>query len=195
MANEVFANGLEIACKAGAGKSPACFPDVCFSPPSPSAGWIPVPYANTTYAKDTSNASKTVFISGKPIMKKDVSFFKTSTGNEPAAGPTGIVTGVKKGKAYFTGWSMNVKIEGENVDRHTDGMTHNHGSKSGNTGIWHFWDTSFFGDPCKSEFIKVEKACGGMKKKKYKSFFGKKKTKWVKEKKMYIGSKNTVKAS
>lgn len=166
MANDVFANGLEIACKSGAGKSIACFPDVCFTPPSPPAGWIPIPYPNTSYAKDTSNASKTVFISGKPIMKKDVSFFKTSTGNEPAAGPKGIVTGVKKGKAYFTSWSMNVKIEGKNVDRHSDGMTHNHGSKPGNTGIWHFLDTADEKKSCKNEFKKVEKACGGMKPKK-----------------------------
>jgi len=100
MANDVFANGLEIACKAADGKSIASFPDPCFSPPPPSSGWILIPYANTAYAKDTSNASKTVFISGKPVMKKDVSFFKTSTGNEPAAGPKGKSTGVKKGKAY-----------------------------------------------------------------------------------------------
>jgi len=165
MANEVFANDLEIACKAADGKSVACFPDPCFSPPSPSAGWILIPYANTAYAKDTTNASKTVFISGKPIMKKDVSYFKTSTGNEPAAGPKGQFTGVKKGKAYFTCWSMNVKVEGENVCRHTDGMTHNHGSKSGNTGIWKYWDSGWFSDPCKKEFKRVEKKCGGMEKK------------------------------
>ena len=60
MANDVFANGLEIACKAADGKAIACFPDVCFTPPSPPAGWIPIPYANTAYAKDTANASKTV---------------------------------------------------------------------------------------------------------------------------------------
>ncbi len=165
MANEVFANDLEIACKAADGKSVACFPDPCFSPPSPSAGWILIPYANTAYAKDTTNASKTVFISGKPIMKKDVSYFKKSTGNEPAAGPKGQFTGVKKGKAYFTSWSMNVKVEGHNVDRHTDGMTHNHGSQSGNTGVWHYWDDEWGRDPCNKEFKRVEKACGGMKKK------------------------------
>jgi len=174
MTNDVFANNLEIACKAGDGKSVACFPDPCFSPPSPPAGWVLLPYANTAYAKDTSNASKTVFISGKPIMKKDVSYFKTSTGDEPAAGPKGLITGVKKGKAYFTSWSMNVKIEGKNVDRHTDGITHNHGSQPGNTGMWHFWDTAFFGAPCNSERNRVEKACGGMVKKKQG-----KRTSWV----------------
>ncbi len=160
MANEVFANDLELACKRADGKSIACFPDPCFSPPSPSAGWILIPYANTAYAKDTSNASKTVFISGKPIMKKDVSFFKTSTGNEPAAGPKGQFTGVKKGKAYFTSWSMNVKVEGENVDRHTDGMTHNHGSKSGNTAIWTYSDTNHAPPECQDECVKIEVKCG-----------------------------------
>ncbi|VAW79003.1 hypothetical protein MNBD_GAMMA12-343 [hydrothermal vent metagenome] len=48
-------------------------------------------------------------------LKKIRPFFKTSTGDEPAAGPKGLITGVKKGKTYFTSWSMNVKIEGKNV--------------------------------------------------------------------------------
>ena len=159
MANNVFANGLEIACKAADGKAIAAFPDPCFSPPSPPAGWIPVPYPNTAYAKDTANASKTVMISGKPVMKKDVSYFKKSTGNEPAAGPKGIVTGVKKGKAYFTSWSMNVKVEGKNVDRHTDMTTHNHGSSS-NTAPWYFADSQVVGNSCDSDKEKVEDACG-----------------------------------
>lgn len=159
MANNVFANDLEIACKAADGKSIAAFPDPCFTPPAPSAGWVLIPYANTAYAKDTTNASKTVFISGKPIMKKDISFFKTSTGNEPAAGPKGKSTGVKKGKAYFTSWSMNVKVEGQNVCRHTDGMTHNHGSKSGNTGVFRYMDSTYGTRDCKEEFKKIEKKC------------------------------------
>jgi len=158
MANDVFANNLEIACKAADGKSIACFPDVCFTPPSPPAGWIPIPYANTAYAKDTTNASKTVFISGKPIMKKDVSYFKTSTGNESAAGPKGIMTHVKKGKAYFTSWSMNVKIEGKNANRHSDLTTHNHGS-SANTAPWFYADSKVTGSKCRKARNKVKKAC------------------------------------
>ena len=169
MANQVFANDLEIACKAAKGASKACFPDVCFTPPSPPAGWIPVPYANTTFAKDTANASKTVFITNKPVMLKDHSYFKTSTGNEPAAGPKGIVTGTKKGKAYFRTWSMNVKIEGYNVTRHTDLMTHNHNPKVGNTVVWPYYDEGFFSSPCKKEHKRIEKACGEKKKKNRKS--------------------------
>ena len=160
MANEVFANNLEVACKAADGKSVACFPDPCWSPPSPSAGWIIIPYANTAYAKDTTNASKTVFISGKPIMKKDISYFKTSTGNEPAAGPKGVVSGVKKGKAYFVCWSMDVKVEGKNVDRHTDMTTHNHGS-SPNTAPWFYADTASTKKACTGTRNKAKKACKG----------------------------------
>ncbi len=33
MANEVYANNMEISCKAASGKSIAAFPDVCFTPP------------------------------------------------------------------------------------------------------------------------------------------------------------------
>ena len=32
MANNVFANNNELACKAGQGKSICCFPDVCMTP-------------------------------------------------------------------------------------------------------------------------------------------------------------------
>lgn len=155
----VFANGLAIAGKAKPGKSIACFPDVCYSPPSPRSGWVATAYANTSKASDTSNGSKTVFIEGKPVMQKDKSFFSTSTGNEGAAGPKGVSTGVKKGKAYFTSWSMNVKVEGYNVCRHSDLMTHNHGS-TGNTGPWNYADTSFFSKhDCKGMIKEMNRAC------------------------------------
>ena len=35
------------------------------------------------------------------------------------------------GKVYFNAWSMDVKVEGENVVRHLDMTTHNHGSGPG----------------------------------------------------------------
>jgi len=78
--NEVFANGLEVACKVADGKSVACFPDPCWSPPGPLAGPVVIPYPNTAFAKDLANGSKTVFISGKPVAQKNKSYFKTSTG-------------------------------------------------------------------------------------------------------------------
>jgi len=136
MANEVFANGLEIACKAADGVSSAAFPDVCFTPK------VPVPFANTALAKDTTNGSKTVLISGKEVVLKDYSYIKTSSGDTGAKGKKGLATSAKNGKAYFRSWSMNVKVEGYNVCRHTDSMTHNHGSFPGNTGQWKYIDTA-----------------------------------------------------
>ena len=43
MGCDSYANGNEIACKKGAGKVTAAFPDVCMSPPSPPAGPDPDP--------------------------------------------------------------------------------------------------------------------------------------------------------
>ena len=131
MSNEVYANGNEIACKSGDGKVIASFPDVCLSPPSPPAGPIPVPYPDTSFSKDAKNGSKTVFISGKEVMLKDKSYYKTSPlGDEAATRSFGanILSHVITGKTYFIAWSMDVKIEGLNVDRHIDLTTSNHAS-------------------------------------------------------------------
>jgi len=128
MSTGVFANDNEICCKAADGKSVLAPSDVCMSPPGPPAGPIPVPYPNTSAASDLANGSATVFIMGSEIALEDVSYFSTSTGNEPAtqAFKKGIATGVIKGKSYFIDWSTNVKVEGLNVCRHFDPMTHNH---------------------------------------------------------------------
>jgi RHS repeat-associated protein len=137
MANKVFANGREIACKAASGKSIAAFPDVCFTPPLTPATppGVPIPYPNTGMASDTSDGSKTVQISGKEVMLKNVSCFSKSSGDEAGSAPKkGVVTSVNRGKVYFNCWSMDVKFEGSNVDRHLDLTTHNHaGSMPGNT--------------------------------------------------------------
>ena len=124
MGHEVYANSRSIASKAADGKSPTCFPDVCHSP----GKGIPLPYPNTAHAKDTANGSTTVFIKGQPIMQRDKSYFGTSTGDEPATRSfgQGIITHVIKGRCYFKSWSMNVFVEGYNVCRHMDMMTHNH---------------------------------------------------------------------
>jgi len=154
MANEVFANGLEVACKAADGVSSAAFPDVCFTPK------YPVPFANTAFAKDTKNGSKTVLISGKEVVLKDYSYIKTSSGDNAAKGKKGFSTSAKNGKAYFRSWSMNVKVEGYNVCRHTDKMTHNHGSDPGNTGGWVYLDEASLKKNCGDEKKKMDKACG-----------------------------------
>lgn len=129
MGCDVFANSDEISCKAGDGKVIASFPDVCLTPPSPPAGPIPVPYPNTSFSKDMMNGSKTVKIKGQEVMLKDKSFYKTAPlGDEAATRGLGanVITHVITGKTYFTMWSMDVKFEGQNVDRHTDITTSNH---------------------------------------------------------------------
>ncbi len=134
MGNKVFANGREISCKSSQGKSICSFPDVCLTPPSPPAGPIPIPYPNTAMASDMTSGSKTVKLHGKEAMLKNKSFFKKSMGDEAAtkAQGMGVVTHQIQGKAYFIMWSMDVKFEGENVVRHLDMTTHNHGSPPAN---------------------------------------------------------------
>ena len=68
------------------------------------------------------NGSKTVMIKGKEVMLKDQSFYKTSPLGDEAATRwpgAGVITHVITGKTYFVAWSMDVKFEGQNVDRHT----------------------------------------------------------------------------
>ena len=177
MANNVFANGLEIACKAADGKSIAAFPDPCMVTPCPTTPPVIIPLPNTAYAKDTSKGSKTVFISGKQVMLKDKSYFKKSKGNEIAKCKKGLITSVKKGKAYFASWSFNVKIEGYNVDRHTDLITHNHGSFPQNVGPWYYADSKVVGNECKQDRKEAEKA--SKKKPKDKERTWKKRNIWV----------------
>lgn len=138
MGCNVFADGHEIACKAGGGKVIAAFPDVCLSPPSPPAGPIPVPYPNTSFSKDMKNGSKSVKIKNKPVMLKNKSFYKSSPlGDEPATKSlgAGVITHTITGKTYFNAWSMDVKFEGQNVDRNLDITTSNHASPIPNAGV------------------------------------------------------------
>ncbi len=168
MGNEVYANGREIACKASGGKSICAFPDVCFTPPQTPATppGVPIPYPNTGMAGDMTKGSKNVKISKKEIMLKNKSYFKKSTGDEAGSAPKkGIVTSKIKGKVYFTMWSMNVKVEGENVVRHLDMTTHNHGSNPPNTPPWPFVAKMAMGvpltekDPCKADAETENDAC------------------------------------
>jgi hypothetical protein len=148
MANQVFANGREIACKAAKGKTICAFPDVCFTPPQTPATppGVPIPYPNTGMAKDTSNGSKNVKISKKEVVLKNTSFFKTSTGDEAGMAPKkGVITSSNKGKVYFKSWSMDVKVEGKNVTRHLDLTTNNHASEPGDTPPWPYQDGMVLG--------------------------------------------------
>jgi hypothetical protein len=155
MSNEVYANTMEVSCKAAAGKSICAFPDVCFTPPQTPATppGVPIPYPNTGMASDTSDGSSTVQISGQEVMLKNKSCFKKSTGDEAGAAPKkGLINSKNMGKVYFNAWSMDVKIEGQNVVRHFDLTTHNHGSDANDAGPWPYADALSMmepGHPCK----------------------------------------------
>jgi hypothetical protein len=160
----VYANGMSIACKAASGKTVAAMPDVCLSPPSPPAGPIPIPYPNTAMASDTTNGSKTVQINGQEIMLKDKSTFKKSTGDEAATKSfgMGVVSHQIQGEVNFIAWSMDVKVEGENVPRHLDLTLHNEACSPANTPPWIYADgaaKSGGEDHCKSLQEELKSNC------------------------------------
>lgn len=163
MSNEVYANNMEVSCKQASGKSICAFPDVCFTPPQTPATppGVPIPYPNTGMATDTSSGSTSVKISGQEVMLKNKSYFKKSTGDEAGCAPKkGVITSKIMGKVYFTAWSMDVKVEGENIVRHMDMTTHNHGSTP-NTGPQIYLDRMAMANipGCETERNNVEAAC------------------------------------
>lgn len=167
MANNVYANGMEVSCKAAEGKSICAFPDVCFTPPENPATppGVPVPYPNTAMASDATGGSKSVKISNKEVMLKNRSYFKKSSGNEAgSAAKKGVVTSTNRGKVYFASWSMNVKIEGANAVRHLDMTTHNHASQPCNSPPWPYTDEMVLAQlaaACQGEVKNLKRACRG----------------------------------
>jgi hypothetical protein len=161
----VFANSMEISSKSMGGKSICQFPDVCFTPPQTPATppGVPLPYPNTGMASDTSDGSKSVVIGGSEVMLKDRSYFKQSTGDEAGAAPKkGFVNSKTKGKVFFIAWSMDVMIESENVVRHLDMTTHNHGSNAnGVVPTAHVASAAMgkFGDACSDDATKIKENC------------------------------------
>jgi Toxin PAAR-like domain/GHH signature containing HNH/Endo VII superfamily nuclease toxin 2 len=136
VANQVYANNMEVSCKSASGKSICAFPDTCFTPPTTPATppGVPIPYPNTGFASDCTDGSSSVKVSNQEVMLKNKSYFKKSTGDEAGSAPKkGLITSKNMGKVYFTAWSMDVKIEGENVVRHLDMTTHNHASTPPNS--------------------------------------------------------------
>jgi hypothetical protein len=119
----VIVNFLTVVHQGSSGIATA-FPDVCKTP-SP-AGPIPIPYPNIAMSSDTSDGSKTVKIDGNPIMLKG-SVFSTSSGDE-AGSAGGVASSCTKGKAEFTLYSFDVKVDGQNVPRLGDLMLQNKGS-------------------------------------------------------------------
>lgn len=166
MSNQVYANNMEVSCKAAAGKSICAFPDVCFTPPTTPATppGVPIPYPNTGMASDTTSGSTSVQISGQEVMLKNKSYFKRSMGDEAGCAPKkGVVTSKNMGKVYFTAWSMDVKVEGENVVRMMDLTTHNHASQGPNTPPWPYTDEvavpAMVQDKCEGDKNKVGEKC------------------------------------
>lgn len=136
VSHEVYANGNEIAGKAGNGKVIASFPDVCLSPPGPPAGPIPIPYPDTSFSTDLKDGSISVLLAGKPAALSQQSFYQPATlGNEAATRAWGmsVITHQISGKTCFQAWSMDVLIEGKHVCRHGDITTSNHASAPGAT--------------------------------------------------------------
>jgi Domain of unknown function (DUF4150)/GHH signature containing HNH/Endo VII superfamily nuclease toxin 2 len=171
MSNEVYANTMEVSCKSAAGKSVAAFPDVCFTPPQTPATppGVPVPYPNTGMASDCTEGSTTVKISGAEVMLKNKSYFKRSSGDEAGCAPQkGVITSTNMGKVYYNAWSMDVKVEGENVVRHLDMTTHNHASMPGSTPPWPYMDAQAspgITSKCEKDRTRERNACGYNKKK------------------------------
>ncbi|PKM46536.1 MAG: hypothetical protein CVV05_02340 [Gammaproteobacteria bacterium HGW-Gammaproteobacteria-1] len=123
MAASANVNGRTVVHKDSGGVA-TNFPDVCLTPIGNSV--VPIPYPNIAFSKDTAKGSKAVKIDGNPIMLKG-SNFSTSTGDEPGS-RKGVASGCIKGKAEFTNYSFDVKVEGKNVPRLGDMMMQNKNS-------------------------------------------------------------------
>jgi hypothetical protein len=165
MGDNVYANNMEVSCKAGNGKSICAFPDVCMTPPENPATppGVPVPYPNTGMDSDTTDGSRTVNVGGQEVMLKNKSYFKQSMGDEAGcAAKKGVVTSVNRGKVYFIVWSMDVKFEGENVVRNLDMTTHNHASPLPNTPPQIFAARLALANiqGCEGQVQEVKNACG-----------------------------------
>jgi uncharacterized Zn-binding protein involved in type VI secretion len=108
----------------GSGGISTAFPDVCKTPTP--AGPVPIPYPNVAQSSNTADGSSTVKVDGNPIMLKG-SNFSMSTGDE-AGSAMNVMSSKIKGKAEPMLYSMDVKMDGQNVFRLTDMMLQNCGS-------------------------------------------------------------------
>ena len=89
-----------------------------------------MPLPNMAQGADLQGGASSVLIEGNPMAKKS-SFLAKSTGNEAAQSTGGgVVSHVVQGKAYFTSFSFDVTVEGEEAPRHLDMLTHNHAAQS-----------------------------------------------------------------
>lgn len=131
MGKNVFANGKEIVAKASDCKVVAAMPDVCLSPPPPPAGPAPIPYPDSSFAKDLKDGSKAVDIGGQPVALQDKSYYKSSPlGDEASTKNFGanVIDHTNAGKTFNAAFSMDVNVEGKGVPRAMDMATSNHSS-------------------------------------------------------------------
>lgn len=132
----VFANGLEVACKAQSNKIIAAFPDTCFTPPQTPATppGVPIPYPSFGLDSDTTSGTGTVKIGGETITQKNKSYYSKTTGTEAGSAPKkNVITSVNTGKEYAHAWSNDVKADGEPVSRFSDIGSNDHASPTGGT--------------------------------------------------------------
>jgi hypothetical protein len=127
----VYANGLEVACKAQSNQVIAAFPYVCMTPPQTPATppGVPVPYPTFASDDDTDKGTGTVKIGGKTITQKNLSYYTRCTGNEAGCAPMkNVISHVNTGKDYAHAWSGNVRADGEPVSRFSDIGSNDHAS-------------------------------------------------------------------
>jgi hypothetical protein len=118
----VIVNGLTIVHKGSSGLAVASAPDVCKTPMPP--GPTPIPYPNIAKSADLVDGTTTIKTEGCMAAIKDCCFV-TSTGDEGGTAGGGVSSGVIKGKAKFTSYSFDVKLESKNACRLTDPMSMN----------------------------------------------------------------------
>jgi uncharacterized Zn-binding protein involved in type VI secretion len=107
------------------GIKPAALPNVC-KMPGPPAPFVPTPLPNIGKSADSpSGYSETVTMMGKKVALKGASF--KSTGDVASQGTGGgIVSASTQDVTEFVGpGSLNVKVEGKNVQLLGDVMTNN----------------------------------------------------------------------
>jgi len=120
MTDTTFSNGRGIAHK-GCGGYSVVFPDVCLTPIGNAV--VPIPYANTGKASDTSKGAKTVKTNGEMPMLKNALYSKSS--GDAAGSRKGVASGTIKDVCEFMMYSFDVKFEGRNVCRLGDPLWHN----------------------------------------------------------------------
>src|SRR5262245_61194327 len=113
--------GLSVSHKGANSIATAMAPDVCKTP-SPG-GPVPVPYPNIAKSGTLEDGTTTVKTDGEMAAIKG-SKYASSNGDE-AGTAGGVVSGVNMKEAEWITFSFDVKMDGKNVCRLDDMMSHN----------------------------------------------------------------------